>query len=470
MKDDKLYLFNTLSRSKEEFIPINEEEVGFYSCGPTVYNYAHIGNLRAYVFADTLKRVLRFNGYKVKHVMNITDVGHLTSDEDSGEDKLEKGALREGKTVWEIAEFYTEAFKKDIAKLNIEEPSIWSKATAHIEQQIAMIKKLEENGYTYQTSTGVYYDTSKFEDYAKFAKLNLEEMKAGARIEVDPEKKNPTDFLLWAFTVGKNENHIMNWDSPWGNGFPGWHIECSAMSSYYLGESFDIHTGGIDHIPVHHTNEIAQAQGAFQHKWVNYWLHNEFLVIGNNDKMAKSGDNFLTIAKLEKDGFPAMSYRYFCLNGHYRQQLQFSSEAMESAKNGYNRLKNKAKEILENIDESKRDEDYEHAFLEDFLVAINDDLNTPKALGLLWQALRKDDLPNYSKMIILERTEAVLGLKALEQEKVDVPQDVFVLVEKRVEAKKNKDWATADSLRDEVKEKGFVIKDHKDGTYSIEKK
>jgi len=469
MKDNKLYLFNTLSKSKEEFIPIKEDEVGFYSCGPTVYSYAHIGNLRSFIFADTLKRILKFNGYKVKHVMNITDVGHLTSDADEGEDKLEKGASREGKTVWELAEFYTKAFKKDLEKLNVEPPSIWSKATDHIEQQIAMIKKLEANGFTYKTSTGVYYDTSKFSDYGKLANLKIEELKAGARIEVDTEKKNPRDFLLWAFTVGKNKNHIMNWDSPWGNGFPGWHIECSSMSSHYLGERFDIHTGGMDLIPVHHTNEIAQAEGAFGHKWVNYWMHNEFLVIGNNERMAKSDGNFLTLTKLEKDGFPPMTYRYFCLNGHYRQQLQFSDEAMISSKNAYQRLKNKVKEILDNIDESKRDEQFEQEFIEEFTKAVNDDLNTPKALGLLWQALRKDDLPNYSKMTILELVDPVLGLRVLEKDEVIVPDEVLELVEARAEAKKDKDWAKADSLRDKIEKKGFVVKDNKDGSYSVEK-
>jgi cysteinyl-tRNA synthetase len=335
-----LELFNTLSRTKEKFVPMKEGEAGIYTCGPTVYNYAHIGNLRAYVFADVLRRVLEFNGYNVKQIINITDVGHLTSDEDEGEDKLEKGAKREGKSVAEIAKFYEDDFLNDLKRLNIEPASNYPKATENIAEMIEIIKKLQEKGFTYTAGGNVYFDTTKFADYGKMAKLNLDPEALKSRVEADPNKRNPFDFVLW-FTNYKYDNHEMLWDSPWGKGFPGWHIECSAMATKYLGEHFDIHTGGIDHIPVHHTNEIAQSEAAFGHKWVNFWLHNDFLIEKEGTKMAKSEGEFLRLQTIIDKGYSPLDFRYYLLTGHYRSKLQFSWEALDNAKNSINRAKGK---------------------------------------------------------------------------------------------------------------------------------
>ena len=341
-----LKLFNTMGKSLQEFKPIKEGFVGFYGCGPTVYNYAHIGNLRAYVFLDILDRTLTFLGYKIKHVMNITDIGHLTGDADDGEDKMLKTAQERHQSVMEIAQFYTDAFIKDIDRLNIRHPDVICRATEHVQEMIELIKKIEANGHTYMAGGNLYYDTTTFADYGKLANLNLEELKAGAGNRgLDENKRNPTDFVLW-FTKSKFENQALTWDSPWGRGYPGWHIECSAMSMKYLGEQFDIHTGGIDHIPVHHTNEIAQSEGATGKKWVNYWLHNEFLV-EKNGKMSKSSGEFLTLQRLIDKGYEALDYRYFLLGAHYRSQVMFSWEAMDSAKNGRKALVNRAKKVLE---------------------------------------------------------------------------------------------------------------------------
>ncbi|MEI6850014.1 MAG: cysteine--tRNA ligase, partial [archaeon] len=367
-----LKLFNTLTRKKEEFKPIKKGNVGMYSCGPTVYWYQHIGNMRAYLFADTLKRVLLYNKYKVKHVINITDVGHLTSDADEGEDKMEKAASKEGRSAKEIAEYYFDAFHKDLKKLNILEPSKWTKATEHIEEQIELIKKLEKKGYTYLTNDGIYFNTKKFKDYSKFARLNIEGLEAGKRIDIG-DKKNKTDFALWKFS-GQTKRQ-QEWESPWGKGFPGWHIECSAMSMKYLGKHFDIHTGGIDHIPIHHTNEIAQSECATGDKFVNYWLHNDFLLF-KGEKVSKSKGGLYTISELEELGYRAEHYRYLFLLTQYNRPLNFTIENLDAARTAFERIRRKIIELKEiKLKGNDKTKQYEKEFLE----SINDDLNTPRA-------------------------------------------------------------------------------------------
>lgn len=478
---DKIFLYNTLSRAKEEFKPscaeasagkpIKKSEVGIYTCGPTVYNYAHLGNLRAYLFEDILKRVLLYNGYGVRHVMNITDVGHLTGDRDMGEDKLEKGAAREGKTAWEIAEFYTAAFKDDIKKLNILEPDILCKATEHIQEQIEMIKILEAKGYTYKTSDGIYYDTAKFKDYNKLSHLDLESLREGARVEINPEKKNPTDFALWKFSTpssvsplakGRENNRQMEWDSPWGIGFPGWHIECSAMSIKYLGDHFDIHCGGIDHINVHHTNEIAQTEAATgKSPWVNYWLHSAFLNIAGGKKMAKSEGNFLTIQNALVDkGINPLAYRFAALQTHYRKPMEYGEEAMKNADRGLEHLYNQVKEL------GNRNWEFGIGNLEygtKFLEAINDDLNMPQALAVV-QELLKSKLPAEEKLATILDFDKVLGLNieaAIKAEKL--PDEVARLLKERTKAREEKNWAKADRLRGDIAKLGYAVEDAKEG-------
>ncbi len=452
-----LKLYNTLTKKKEIFKPIKDNEVRMYVCGPTVYYYAHIGNMRAYVFADSLRRVLEMNKYKVKHVMNLTDVGHLTSDEDEGEDKIEKEAKKEGKSPKEISEFYTKAFFEDFDRLNNERPEIICKATEHIKEMIELIKRLEKNGYTYIGENGnVYFDTSKFKDYGKLANLNLEELRAGARIKVDEDKKNPRDFVLW-FVEGasKFKGHVLKWNSPWGEGWPGWHIECSAMSIKYLGEQFDIHTGGEDHIPVHHTNEIAQSEGATGKKpWVKTWMHNSFLTFGGK-KVSKSSGGLYTISELEKKGFSALEFRYLCLLTHYKKNLNFSEENLESAKTAYTRIKNM---ILEIKDDKKQNEKY----FEEFEEAMNEDLNTPKALQVLWKLVRDGDAEG--KINTIKKMDEVLGLKLLEKEKVKIPSEVSKLVKQRDEARKNKNWKKSDELREEIAKLGYAVSDGSEGS------
>jgi cysteinyl-tRNA synthetase len=460
-----LKLFNTLTKKKEEFIPINKE-VGFYTCGPTVYHYAHIGNLRGFMFYDLVKRVLMFNDFRVNHVMNITDVGHLTSDEDEGEDKMLKGAKREKKTVWEIADFYTQAFKADMKKLNCIPPKYSPKATEHIREQIDLIETLEKKKFTYRAGGNVYFNTAKLKDYGKLANLKFDD-KRKSRVELDTNKKNPHDFVLW-FTKSKFQDQEMKWSSPWGEGYPGWHIECSAMSMKYLGEQFDIHCGGIDHIPVHHTNEIAQSEAATGKKpWVKYWLHNEFLVLDKGEKMAKSAGDFLTLSKLEEMNFTPLAYRYFCLGTHYRKQLMFSKEGLEGAKNAYERLKERILEFKKNTAGDKKSFT-EDRYLEKFKLQINDDLNTPKALATLWEVARDKVLNNADKYWLMMKFDDVLGLDLNKVEEISVPEEIVTLAEKREEARKNKDWAKSDQLRDLIKEKGFIIEDSKEG-YKVSK-
>jgi cysteinyl-tRNA synthetase len=463
----KLHLYNSLTRSKAEFIPIQPGEVGLYTCGPTVYNFAHIGNLRTYIFEDILKRVLRYNGYQVKHVMNITDVGHLTGDRDMGEDKMEKGALREGRTAWDIADFYTRAFKKDIERLNILEPDIWVEATATIDDQIALIKTLGEKGYTYQTSDGVYFDTSKFKDYTKLSHQAIESLQEGARVERNPEKRNLTDFALWKFSP-EGVQRQMEWDSPWGVGFPGWHIECSAMSMKFLGDQLDIHCGGTDHIDVHHTNEIAQSEAATGKKFFNYWMHGAFLIIAGGKKMAKSEDNFLTLDKaFIKRSINPLVYRFAAFLTHYRKPMEYSDESVQAARNGLLHLQNQVRQVArmgagQNV---IANEEYRAKFLE----AINDDLNMPRAMAVV-QEMLKSALNDTDKLATIMNYDEVLGLGLDQVDKPEeLPEEVKKLAEERQKARAAKDWATSDRLRDEIQELGYVVQDAKEGMKVIKK-
>lgn len=467
-----LKLFNTLTRSKEEFIPIKQDELKMYSCGPTVYNYMHIGNLRTFFFEDILLRVLKYNNYNVKYVMNITDVGHLTDDEDQGDDKMEVMAKKLGKDVWEISKYYSDVFKKDIEKMNIIPPDIYTKATDYIKEQIDLIKCLEAKGFTYVTSDGVYFDTSKFPDYGKLAKLDIKGLQEGARIEFSAEKKNITDFALWKLSP-KNEKRMMEWESPWGVGFPGWHIECSAMNKAVFGNHLDIHCGGVDHIPIHHTNEIAQSEACNGEKFVNYWLHGEFLDMGNI-KMSKSLGNFITLQTLEDNGYKPMEYRYFLLMAHYKKKLKFSFEGLDAARNGYKNLVSKITNLVDQSNlksQMSNDgpdvktiiEDYRKIFLE----KINDDLNMPEAMAVLWEVIRDENISAEAKLDLLYDFDKVFGLElnqiSIEKNDAEIPDEIKNLAEKRAEAKANKNFKLADEIRNEIKEKGFELIDKKDG-------
>ena len=452
-------LYNTMSRSIEEFVPINEGKVSMYCCGPTVYNYAHIGNLRTYIFEDLLRRTLRRSGYDVKHVMNITYVGHLTGDGDDGEDKMEKSARETGRTVWDIAEFYMKAFFRDEEALNIERPDIICRATEHIDDMINLIKRLEEGGHTYISGGNVYFSIDSISDYGKLARLNLDDLKSGARIEVDSNKKNPKDFVLW-FTNSKFKDQAMMWDSPWGRGYPGWHIECSAMSMKYLGEHFDIHCGGIDAIPVHHTNEIAQSEAATGKTWVNYWCHGEFLLMGNA-KMSKSSGSFVTLPVLEGEGYDALDYRYFCLTGHYRSQLRFSYEALDAARSArkgiMERIADAKSEGPAATDPSEKAREYMAAFDE----AMENDLNAPKALSILWQMLKDNGLSSSDKLAAAYHMDGILGLGLDKAEKKEETLDAELqaLLDERTAAKKAKDYKKADEIRDKLLSMGYAVKD-----------
>ena len=458
----ELKLYNTMTRRLEPFVSIEKNKVGMYCCGPTVYNYAHIGNLRTYIFEDVLKRVLLTKGYGVKHVMNITDVGHLTGDGDDGEDKIEKSARETGRSVWDIAAFYTDAFFKDFDSLNNIRPDIVCKATDHIPQMIALIKRLEEKGYTYTADGNVYFSIDAFPEYGRLARLKLDELKSGARIDIDTNKKNPKDFVLW-FTKSKFENQAMTWDSPWGRGYPGWHIECSAMSMHYLGETFDIHCGGIDAIPVHHTNEIAQSEAANGKKWVNYWLHGEFLLT-EKGKMSKSSGEFLTLSVLKEKGYDPLDYRYFCLGAHYRSQLQFSFEGLTAARYARIGLKERIRDLGESETEERTPQ--MQNYIDEFDAFICDDLSMSRALSVVWNALKDSALSNPEKVYLVRYFDDVLGLnlcKADDEEQKENEDELQELLKERTEAKKNKDWAKADSIRAKIAEKGYSIKDTADG-------
>lgn len=460
------YIYNTLTRSKDELVTIKKDKVGMYTCGPTVYNYAHIGNLRTYIFEDALKKSLEYVGYKVKHVMNVTDVGHLQSDGDEGEDKMALGASREHKTVWEIAKFYEDAFFEDCKKLNVKRPNVVCRATEHINEMIKFIQKLEEKGYTYESNGNVYFEIDKFPDYTKLANLSIDELEAGSRIEIDPNKKNPLDFVLW-FTNSKFSNQIMQWDSPWGRGFPGWHLECSAMSMKYLGEGIDIHCGGIDHIPVHHTNEIAQSECALGHKWVNYWVHGEFLVL-DGGKMSKSSGDFLTVSRLEEEGFNPLDYRYFCLQSKYRKQLVFSFESLKDAQNGYRALKKKIGAIISNIeDNSTLNKELIEAYKEKFKAQISDDLNLANAFTVLNEVIKDNALNNKEKAALIEDFDKVfsLDLMTIEREAVEVDEElVNRLIAERNEARANKNYGRSDEIRAELLAMNIEVLDSKEGT------
>lgn len=455
-----LKIYNTLTRKKEEFKPIKEGKVGMYSCGPTVYSYAHIGNLRTYIFMDIFRRVLKYDGYKLKGVMNITDVGHLLSDGDEGEDKMAKAAREQKKSPWEIAEFYTKYFFEDFQKLNIGKPEVIAKATDHIAEMIKDVQTLIDKGYAYEIDDGIYYDISKFPEYGKLSRLSLEDQQAGARVEVNSQKRHPADFAVWKKA---EPEHIMRWQSPWGMGYPGWHIECSSMSRKYLGSHFDIHTGGVDAIPVHHENEIAQNEALEGGKTVNYWVHSEFMLV-EGGKMSKSLGNVYRISQLEEMGYSALDYRYFCLNAHYRKKLNFTFEGMDGAKTSYARLLSAIYQhkVGENAVDEKTLAEYKKQFDE----AIDDDLNIPLALGVLWTMVKE---PKSRKIYDLAlQFDKVLGLsldKAQPQSKPEeqIPDDIRALAEERYEAKKRKDFATADALRAKLADLGYAVVDTKDG-------
>jgi cysteinyl-tRNA synthetase len=468
-----IYLTNSLTRKKEKFVPINPPNVGMYTCGMTVYDYSHIGHGRKYVTDDILKRVLTANGYKVKHVQNVTDVGHLVSDADEGEDKLEKGAVKQGKTVWEVAEFFTKNFYDSMDALNIIRPDVICKATDHIKEQIEMIEKLIKNGYAYDTPEAVYYDVLKFKKYGELFGQKLEEKKVAVRAEVKEGeyKKHPQDFTLWFKRVGRFENHTMHWDSPWGDGFPGWHIECSAMSVKYLGDQFDIHTGGEDHLSIHHPNEIAQSEGATGRvPFVKYWIHTAFLMV-DGKKMSKSLGNFYTISDIEKKGYYPLSLRYLYLTTHYRDPMNFTWESLTSAQNALIKLWKTVNELrgesekrasLSNEKLEKLD-DFRNRFLE----AVNDDLNTPRALAVMWEAL-KSNIPSTDKLDFLLYVDDILGLwrnsdiSNIDKEK-EIPNNVKTLMEKREELRIQKKFEEADKLREQIEKLGYKVQDKLQG-------
>lgn len=470
-------VFNTLTRAVETLEPLSPPQVGIYCCGPTVYNYQHIGNLRTYIFEDVLVRVLRYAGYQVRHVMNITDVGHLVSDADEGEDKMLVAAKREGKSSQQIAQFYTGVFFEHCSWLNIQRPDVICKATEHVGQMIALIERMIARGYAYESGGNVYCDVSKYPDYGKLAQLNLRDLKAGARIEVDSQKKNPLDFALW-FTNSKFENQELQWDSPWGRGYPGWHIECSAMSMKYLGEQFDIHCGGIDHIPVHHTNEIAQAEGATGKMPARYWLHGGFLVVPSTtgaQKMAKSSGEFLTLDLLKERGFDPISYRLFCLGGTYRNELFWSWQALDGAANQLRNLRSAVYDLrTATTEEELTTKEQLSAKGKEALLAFEEqifnDLALPRALSVVHALLSDKMVAAAEKLYLLEAFDTVLGLgiKEWEEEKVDIPAAIEALAKERAAARGRRDFQEADRLRKEIAALGFSVEDSKDG-YTIKK-
>jgi len=460
---EQLRFYDNYTRSLRPFAPLHPGgEVGLYTCGPTVYDYQHIGNYRTFLFEDVLKRVLGWNGYRVRHVMNITDVGHLTSDADTGEDKMEKGARRTGKTAWEIAQLYTDAFLADLKLLNIEDPTVLCRATDHIREQIEFIADIERKGFAYRTSDGVYFDTSKQPGYGHLARLDVKGQEAGKRVDLG-EKRHPTDFALWKFSPA-GERRQMEWDSPWGKGFPGWHIECSAMAQKYLGDYFDIHCGGEDHIPVHHTNEIAQTEARVGTRLANFWMHGYFL-LANDAKMAKSAGEFLRLQALVDRGYDPLAYRYLCLTGHYRGQLNFTWDALDSAAIALDRMRNGVHGLRDAGTAAP-----DAALVDRFTGVINDDLNIPRALAVAWEALR-GDLPPAVKRATLLAFDGVFGLAlatwAPKQE--TVPAAITALAEARVAARRAKDWAGADRLRAELRAAGWEMEDRADG-YALKKR
>lgn len=452
-------IYNTLTRKIEEFKPIDKTEVRMYSCGPTVYNYAHIGNLRAYLFMDTLRRTLKYNGYTLKHVMNITDVGHLVSDADDGEDKMMKAARIEKKDPFEIAQFYMKAFLADIDKLNIDRPEIIARATEHIKVMEDYVQKIIENGFTYETENTIYFDTSKLDQYGVLSNRKVEDQKAGARVEFDSEKKNISDFAVW---IKAPENHIMKWDTFWGKCYPGWHLECSAMGYNYLGEQFDIHTGGIDHIPIHHENEIAQSKGFCGKIPANYWMHVDFLTI-DGGKMSKSLNNLYTLQDLAEKGYEPLVYRMFNFTSNYRNKINFTWEAMDSAKTALGRLREGYLKHAEGNETISHDtiNDFENRFLN----AVNDDLNMPVAMSIVWEVVKFSKKSKQLQDLLL-KFDTVLGfdLANYQKETQEFPKEILELVFQRDEARQNKNWAESDRIRDLLINQGYLVKDTKQGT------
>ena len=448
-------LYDSYTRSLRRFEPLHGNRVRIYACGPTVYDYAHIGNLRTYIFEDILRRTLEFYGYEVRHVVNITDVGHLTSDADSGEDKIEKGSKRTGKTAWEIAQIYADAFKTDIKMLNIHEPHVWCCATDHIREQIEDIQKIEKKGFTYATSDGIYFDTSKLENYGYLARLNIKGLNAGERVDIG-EKKNPTDFALWKFSP-EDESRQMEWQSPWGIGFPGWHIECSAMAVKFLGEFFDIHCGGKDHIPVHHSNEIAQSQVCYGTRLANFWIHGYFLEV-DQKKISKSSGEFLRLQSIVDRGIDPLAYRYLCLTANYRSDLKFSWESLVSAGAALNRMR---KLFFSWPADGKVDSEY----FDRFQAEIGNDLNTTKALAVVWDLCRST-LPGETKKATLLCFDAVLGLGLADwaPDSIDIPEEVAELVNQRQHARLGENWKLADSIREKLAHLGYELEDSSQGT------
>lgn len=461
-----LQLFNTLTRRKEDFKPIDPSNVKLYCCGPTVYNFAHIGNLRTYVFEDLLRRTIARSGLGLTHVMNITDVGHLQSDADEGEDKMALASKREQKSPWEIAKFYEEAFFDDCRKLGILRPHIVCRATEHIAEMIGMVEVLEKKGLAYKAGgnqPNMYFDTSKFPTYSELAKIPADQLAQG-RVEADANKRNATDFVLWFTLQGsKYPNQIMKWPSPWGEGFPGWHIECSAMATKYLGEQIDIHCGGIDHVPVHHTNEIAQSEGCSGHKWVNYWLHAEFLMM-DKEKMSKSKDGFMTLQRVIDAGYSPLHYRYLCLTAHYRGQLTFSYDSLDAARNTYDTLCHKADEWRAQYPVAAQLSATAKGIVKKIDEAMQDDLNSPIALSVLWDALRDDTLPVPDKLAVLDAADSALGLGGATLAKPELTRAQEELVFKREALRREKKWQEADQIRDILALDGLLLKDRPEGT------
>ena len=458
-------LYNTLTKKVEEFVSNEQGKVKMYTCGPTVYHYAHIGNLRTYIFEDILEKGLGYLGYDVQRAMNITDVGHLTSDGDTGEDKMAKGAAREGKTVYEIADFYTKAFLDDMVNLNIKVPSLIEKASDNIDIYIEMITKMIENDYAYISNGNVYFDISKAKDYYQLSGKNQDDLLIGVRdtVEEDKSKRNPADFVLW-FTLSKFENQVMKWDSPWGVGYPGWHIECSGISYKIFGEYLDIHCGGVDNIFPHHTNEIAQSEAYVGHKWCNYWCHGAHLN-DESGKMSKSNGEFLTVSLLKKKGYSPLDYRFFCLNSHYRNPLTFSFESLDGARNALNKLKNK---IINLKDEGTIDKEFVEKYDNKFKDAISNDLNTSSMITVLYDLLKDDEVNDKTKITLIEKFDEVLSLDLLKTEEVEIDTDleneINELIQKRAEAKKNKDFALADKIRDDLLSRNIKLIDTREGT------
>lgn len=455
-------IYNTLTKKLENFIPNEEGYVKMYTCGPTVYHYAHIGNMRNYIGHDILERTLEYLGYEVTRAMNITDVGHLTSDSDSGEDKMEVAKRRENKTAMEIAKFYTEAFFNDFQALNCKMPDIISPATENIDMYIKMIEKLLDDGFAYISGGNVYFDISKLDDYYVLTNHQEDKMVVGARegVEVDDSKRNQADFVLW-FTTSKFENHELLWESPWGLGYPGWHIECSGISIKYLGESLDIHGGGVDNIFPHHTNEIAQSEAYLGHKWCNYWFHNEHL-LDETGKMSKSNGEFLTVSLLKEKGYDPLSFRFMCLNSHYRKQLVFSYSALNQSETTYKKLLNKIESIE---DTGELDEGEFSNYNEDFIESISNDLNTANALSVLYELLKDDQVNGHTKLELIKKFDKVFALNLIREKCVaSNDEEIQSLIEKRNEAKKNKDFELADSIREELKIRGIELIDTREGT------